>query len=99
MENRKKVAQEEADKEAFNKICVIIQQEQQQDFWRKLNYVTGKKRTHSATSIQVKAQRGAIMERNTQDTVEQTIFSEIHEKQYILAGKAPICNKELFKQF
>jgi hypothetical protein len=27
------------------------------------------------------------------------IFTEIHEKRYTLAGKAPICNGELFKQF
>jgi hypothetical protein len=53
----------------------------------------------SATSIEVKAQGGAIMERNTQDTMDKTIFSEIHEKQYTLAGKSPICNGELFKEF
>ncbi len=34
-----------------------------------------------------------------QDKVEQTIFSEIHEKRYTLAGKAPICNGVLFEQF
>ncbi len=99
MESRKRVAQEVEDKEALNKICAIIQQEQQHDYWRKLNYVTGKKRTCSATSIQVKAQGGAILECNTQDTVEQTIFSNIHEKWYMLAGEAPICNGELFNQF
>jgi hypothetical protein len=99
LESRKRVAQEVEDKEALNKICAIIQQEQQHDYWRKLNYVTGKKRTCSATSIQVKAQGGAILECNTQDTVEQTIFSNIHEKWYMLAGEAPICNGELFNQF
>jgi hypothetical protein len=31
--------------------------------------------------------------------VENTIFSEIHEKRYTLAGKAPICNGELSNQF
>ncbi len=99
METRKRVAQEEEDEEAFNKICAIIQREQQCNFWRKLNYVTGKKRTCSATSIQVKAQRRAILERTTQGTVEQTIFTKIHEKRYTLAGEAPICNRELFNQF
>jgi hypothetical protein len=64
LETRKRVAQEEEDEEALNKICAIIQQEQQRDFWRKLNYVTGKKRTRSATSIQVEAQGGAILERS-----------------------------------
>jgi hypothetical protein len=91
--------QEEEDKEAFKKICVIIQQEQQHDFWWKLNYVTGKKKARSATSIQVESCEGAIMEHTMQDKVEQTIFLEIHEKRYTLAGKAPICNGELFEHF
>ncbi len=99
METRKRVAQEEEDEEAFNKICAIIQCEQQHDFWRKLNYVTGKKRTCSATSIQVEALGGAILERTTQGMAEQTIFTKIHEKRYTLAGKAPIYNGELFNQF
>jgi hypothetical protein len=39
------------------------------------------------------------MERNTQDTIEQLIFSEVHEKQYTLTGEAPICNGQLFQDF
>jgi hypothetical protein len=39
------------------------------------------------------------MERNTQNTVEQSIFSEVHEKRYTLAGEAPICNGTLFQEF
>jgi hypothetical protein len=80
LEKRKQAALEEENKEAFNKICAIIRREQQQDFWRKLNYVTGKKRTQSATTIQVEDKGEAIMERTTKDMVENTIFSEIHEK-------------------
>ncbi len=99
LETKKRVAQEEEDEEAFNKICAIIQCEQQCNFWRKLNYVTGKKGTCSASSIQVKAQGGAILERTTQGTAEQTILTEIHEKRYTLAGETPICNGELFNQF
>jgi hypothetical protein len=52
-----------------------------------------------ASTIQVKAEGGAILERTSQDAVENTIFSEIHEKRYTLAGKAPICIRELFNQF
>ncbi len=91
LENQKKIAQEQKDEEAFNKISA--------DFWCKLNYVTGKKRTRSATTIQVEERGRAIMEQNTQDTVEQSIFSEVHEKQYTLAGEAPICNGTLFQDF
>jgi hypothetical protein len=36
------------------------------------------------------------MERTTQDTVEQTIFSETYDKQYTQVGKAPICDGALF---
>jgi hypothetical protein len=49
--------------------------------------------------IQVEGKNGAIMERNTQDTVKQSIFREVHEKQYTLAGEAPICNGALFQDF
>jgi hypothetical protein len=51
LNNRLRIAHEEEDEEAITKISTIIQREQQHSFWRKLNYVTGKKRTRSATSI------------------------------------------------
>jgi hypothetical protein len=50
-------------------------------------------------TIQVEEEDGAIMERNTQDTIEQFIFSEVQEKCYTLAGEAPICNGTLFQTF
>jgi hypothetical protein len=93
------MAQEQEDKEAFQKISSIIQWEQQRSFWQKLNFVTGKKRTRSATLLQVEGKCGLIMEHTTRDSVERTIFSKIHEKQYTLAGEAPICNGKLFQDF
>jgi hypothetical protein len=39
------------------------------------------------------------MERTTQETVEQGIFSEVHNKRYKLAGEASICNEDLFQDF
>jgi hypothetical protein len=99
LERWKRTAQEQDDKEAFNKISAIIQREHQRDFWRRLNYVTGKKRTWSATTIQVEGRDGAILERTTRDTAKSTIFSEVHRKQYTLAREAPICNGALFQDF
>ena len=64
-----------------------------------MNYVTGKKRTCSVTSIWVKDKCGAIKERNTQDSVKQSIFCEVHKKHFTLAGEAPICNGTLFEEF
>jgi hypothetical protein len=99
LNNRLRIAQEEEDKEAFQKISAIIQWEQQQNFWRRLNYCTGKKKTRSATSIQVEERGGSIAEHTTRKPVEQTIFSEIHNKRYTMASEAPICNGKLFAKF
>jgi hypothetical protein len=54
---------------------------------------------HSATSVQVEGQGGEILEFLTQEAVEETIFSKVHNKQYTLAREAPICNDELFRDF
>jgi hypothetical protein len=94
-----RIAHEEEDEEVITKISIIIQREQQCSFRQKLNYVTGKKRTWSATSIQVKGKEGAILENSTQERVKQTIFSEIHNKQYTMAGEAPIYNSKWFSKF
>jgi hypothetical protein len=99
LNNWLRIAQEQEDEEAFQKISSIIQREQQRSFWQKLNCVTGKKRTRSATLLQVKGECGLIVEHTTQDSVERTIFSKIHEKRYTLAGEAPICNGKLFQDF
>jgi hypothetical protein len=49
--------------------------------------------------IQVEGKGGAITKHTTREPVEQTIFSEIHNKQYTMAGKAPICNGKLIDKF
>jgi hypothetical protein len=94
-----RLAQEKGDKEAIEKIAAIIQQEKQWSFWCRLNYVTGKKRTRSATTVQVPASSGLVTELSTQEPVEDTIFSEVHGTHYTLAQEAPICNGKLFDDF
>ena len=64
-----------------------------------MNYVTGKKRTCSATTIQVEGEDTSIMKRTTQRSVDQSILSKGHKKQYTLAGEAPICNGDYLQQF
>jgi hypothetical protein len=55
------LAQKKEDKEAINKISAIIQWEQQQNFWHRLNYCTGKKRTRRATTIQAEVPGGGAL--------------------------------------
>ena len=64
------MAQESKDEEANQKISAIIQREQQRDFWRCLNYCTGKKKTRSATTIQAEETGGAIVEHTTWEPVK-----------------------------
>jgi hypothetical protein len=64
-----------------------------------VNFVTGKKRTRSVTSVQVEEQSGLVSESTTKDTVEEAIFREVHEKQYTMAKEAPICSGKLFDNF
>jgi hypothetical protein len=40
-----------------------------------------------------------MLEHTTKDLVEDIIFSEVHNKRYTMAGEAPICKGELFKDF
>ncbi len=93
-----RLAQERNNEEAFKKIGAIIQKERQRSFWRHLNYVTRKKRTRSATLVQVEEQLGLVLESTTKDTVEAAIFREVHDKHYMLAKEAPICSGRLFDE-
>jgi hypothetical protein len=94
-----RLAQERNDEEAFQKTGAIIQKEKQRSFWQRLNFVTGKKQTCSATSVQVEEQSGLVSESTTKDMVEEEIFREVHEKQYTMAKEAPICSGKLFDDF
>ncbi|KAL9190098.1 hypothetical protein ACHAXT_007309 [Thalassiosira profunda] len=92
-------AREREDEEAEQKILAIISREQQRAFWRRLNFVTGKKRTRSVTTVQVEQAGGAIEEVTTQQGVEHAIWNEVHEKRLRLAEEAPICNSPLKEEF
>ncbi len=76
LNNRLWIAQEQENKEAFQKISSIIQREQQRSFWQKLNFMIRKKRTRSTTLLQVEGKCGSIVEHTTQDSIERTIFSK-----------------------
>ena len=57
-------AREEGREEAAVKILAIIKREQDQSFWRRLNYTCGKARTPPPTSVQVEGPNGTVTEHN-----------------------------------
>ncbi len=99
LNERMHLAQERNDEIAFKRKGAIIQRERQRSFWQRLNYVTGKKQTHSATTVQVEEQLGLVSESTTKDAVKDAIFTEVHDKQHMLAKEAPICSGKLFNDF
>ena len=93
------LAQERDYEEAMRKIPVINQCEKQLLFWRCLSYVTGKKQTGSATSIQVPSESGLVTELSAQEAVEDAIFAEVHRSRYNLVKGAPICRGKQVEDF
>jgi hypothetical protein len=45
--------------------------------------------------VQVEGEDGEVTEYDTQDSVENAIWSEIHSKRFYLAEQAPICQGTL----
>ena len=88
-------AREEGREEAAVKILAIIKREQDQSFWRRLNYTCGKARTPPPTSVQVEGPNGTVTEHNTEETVNTAIWTEIHKKRFHLAEEAPVCHGQL----
>ena len=61
--------------------------------------MTGKKRTRSATYIQVPSESDLVTELSAQEAVEDAIFAEVNGSWYTLAKGAPICRGKLFEDF
>ncbi len=49
--------------------------------------------------VQVENGTGGVIDYDTEETVQQAIFNEVHRKQYNLAEEAPICQGGLRGQF
>ncbi len=94
-------AREDGQDKAAVEILAIIKQEQDRDFWWKLNYTCGKTKGGSPTSIQVprNGQDDQTDEYATQLTVHKAIWANIHCKRLYLAEEAPICQGQLQTDF
>ncbi len=69
-------------------------------FWQRLNFVLGKHIWgQSIRKVQVEDGNCGILEFDTQEGVQNVIFSKVHWKRYKLAEEAPICKRSLRRQF
>eukprot|EP00956_Cyclotella_meneghiniana_P010715 scaffold14988_cov36-Cyclotella_meneghiniana.AAC.2 len=99
LKKRLKVAQENCDEVAERRILEIISREKDRAFWRRINFALGKKRGTSVSAVQVKDKDGNLTEYNTQQEVQEVIWSEVHQSRYHLAEEAPICQGKLRGEF
>ena len=60
---RAQAARDRDDEEVAKKIEAIIKREKERAWWRRLTFVTGKKRSRSVTSVQVDEGKGIVSER------------------------------------
>jgi hypothetical protein len=93
-------AQDREDENAERHILAIIKREKDKAFWRRLNYALGKHvRGQSVRTVQVEDGIGGVLDFQTEETVQEAIFNEVHRKRYNLAEEAPICQGVLRGQF
>ncbi len=85
------MAREEGKEDVAAKILEIIKKEQDQAFWRRLNYTCGKVKGGSPTLVQVEGPNDSVDEHVTKADVENAIWTNIHCKRFYLAEEAPIC--------
>jgi hypothetical protein len=93
------LAKEEGREEAAKQILDIIKREHDQSFWRHLNYVCGKTKGGSSTTVQVEGPNDSVEEHVTQPSIQEAIWSNIHYKHFYLAEEAPICKGKLRGEF
>ncbi len=93
-------AQEWEDNVAECQILAIIKREKDGAFWRRLNFALGKHICgQSIQAVQVEDGTGRVIDYDTEKTVQEAIFTEIHRKWYNLGEEAPICKGGLRGQF
>eukprot|EP00956_Cyclotella_meneghiniana_P000971 scaffold1144_cov22-Cyclotella_meneghiniana.AAC.5 len=99
LKRRLEVARQKEDEVAERRILEVIQREQDRAYWRRINFALGKKRGSSVSAVQMKDKDGLLTEYNTQQSVQDVIWSEVHQNRYHLAEEAPICQGRLRGEF
>ena len=83
------------DEEAECQILAIIKRENDESFWRRLNYSLGKPRGGACFKVQVEQAEGTVEEISGKEDLHEAIWENIHRKQFYLAEEAPMCSVPL----
>lgn len=99
LKKRLEVARQKEDEVSERRILEVIQREQDRAYWGRMRSAFGKKRGTSVRAVQMKDEDGVMTEYNTQQSVQEVIWSEVHQKRYHMAEEAPICQGSLRGEF
>ncbi len=100
LQRRAEIAREDGNEEASRQILNMITREHPGECWRRLRHSMGHQNGRSVQSVQVEQDNGEILEYNTQEEVEDIIWSNVHQKRFYLAEEAPIiCQSPLRDEF
>ena len=94
-----KISQDKGGEQAEKRILAILQGEKDRAHWRRLNYGMHKSYGRSARVVSEKTDDGDIVEYEGQKKVEEAIWSKIHDEQFYVAEKVPICQDMLRGEF
>ncbi len=96
--SRLEIARANCNEEAVLRIQDIVTRERQGQRFAAIRRVVGTAQGRSVASVQVN--RGGIpVEVTTEDEVTAVIISEVHNKRYVMASGAPICQVPLAQEF
>ena len=92
---RLEIAKEKENEEAERQILLIIQQEKDKSFWRRLNYALGKPRGGACFKVQLEQEEGTVEEISSKEDLHEAIWENIHRKHFNLDEDASMCSGQL----
>jgi hypothetical protein len=99
LRNRAEIARKNGNEDGARQILNMIVRERQREHWCHMRHSMGQQTGRSVQSVQVEQEGGEIVEYNTQEDIEEAIWSNIHRRRFYLAEEAPICQTPLREEF
>jgi hypothetical protein len=99
LNDRLGVAQKKVNEEAGTRILAIIQHDKDRALRGRLDYSMSKSHGLSARVVSEVDNNGVVTEHKGQDRVQEKIWSNVHDKQFIITEQAPVCKGNLRKEF
>ncbi len=99
LQNRAEVARTNGNEDGARQILNMIARERQRDYWRQIHTSMSHQSGRSVNLVQVEQEGGEVLEYDTQEGIENAIWTNIHRRRFYLAEEPPICRSTLRTDF